>query len=49
MAAPVLRDDVVLGVIAVEINNEEVYRIVNDYTGLGETGETMVASWSAIE
>jgi signal transduction histidine kinase len=44
VAAPVLRDDVVLGVIAVQINNEEVYGIVNDYTGLGETGETTVAS-----
>src|SRR5262249_39010115 len=44
VAAPVMKDGAVIGVLAVQINNAEVYDIVNDYTGLGETGETVVGS-----
>jgi len=44
VAAPVLKDGVVIGIVVVQINNGEVYDIVNDYTGLGESGETVVGS-----
>jgi signal transduction histidine kinase len=44
VAAPVLKDGVVTGIVVVQINNGEVYDIVNDYTGLGQTGETLVGS-----
>lgn len=43
VAAPVLRDGRVLGVVALRIDEEEIFRIVSDYTGLGRTGETLVA------
>jgi methyl-accepting chemotaxis protein WspA len=33
----------VVGFIALELANEKVFRIVKDYSGLGETGEAMVA------
>jgi signal transduction histidine kinase len=44
VAAPVLKGGMVIGVVVVQVNNGEVYDIVNDYTGLGETGETVVGS-----
>ena len=44
VAAPVLKEGVVIGVVIVQVNNREVYDIVNDYTALGETGETVVGS-----
>jgi signal transduction histidine kinase len=44
IAAPVLRDGVVRGVVVLQIANREVYEIVNDYTSLGETGETVIGS-----
>ena len=31
------------GFMAVELNNENVFRVLKDYSGLGETGEAMVA------
>lgn len=43
VAAPVLRGGQVLGVVALRIDEEEVFRIVGDHTGLGRTGETQVA------
>jgi signal transduction histidine kinase len=44
IAAPVLRDGAVRGVVVLQIANREVYEIVNDYTSLGETGETVIGS-----
>jgi signal transduction histidine kinase/DNA-binding response OmpR family regulator len=44
VAAPVLAGGVVIGVLAIQVNNREVYDIVNDYTSLGETGETVVGA-----
>ncbi len=44
VAAPALKEGVVVGVVIVQVNNREVYDIVNDYTALGETGETVVGS-----
>ncbi|MCP4254058.1 MAG: HAMP domain-containing protein [Candidatus Scalindua sp.] len=44
IAAPVLNKGKLVGVIALQVDNDEVRSIVNDFTGLGETGETVVAS-----
>jgi serine phosphatase RsbU (regulator of sigma subunit) len=41
-AAPVLQDNRLVGVVAVHLSNDELYRVINDYTGLGETGETLL-------
>jgi signal transduction histidine kinase len=44
IAAPVLQGGVVIGVVVLQMSNQEVYTVVNDYTGLGKTGETIVGS-----
>lgn len=44
VAAPAFRDRVVVGVVALMLNIADAYRIINDYTGLGRTGETVVAT-----
>ncbi len=44
LAAPVLKEGVVVGVMVLQMSNEEVYKLAGDYTGLGETGETIIAS-----
>jgi len=44
IASPILDEGLIIGVVALQMNNEEIYSIVNDYTGLGETGETVIAS-----
>ena len=33
----------VVGFMALELSNEQVFRVLKDYSGLGETGEAMVA------
>ncbi|EKV27590.1 hypothetical protein C882_1436 [Caenispirillum salinarum AK4] len=43
-AAPVLRDGRVIGVVALQIDTADVFRIVSDYSALGATGETLVAA-----
>ncbi|SOD92710.1 hybrid sensor histidine kinase/response regulator [Caenispirillum bisanense] len=42
-AAPILRDGRVIGVVALQIDKADVFRIVTDYSALGSTGETLVA------
>ncbi|MBU0651741.1 MAG: HAMP domain-containing protein [Proteobacteria bacterium] len=44
LAAPVLKEGVVVGVMVLQMSNEEVYKLAGDYTGLGETGETIIAA-----
>ncbi|MGH8659922.1 MAG: SpoIIE family protein phosphatase [Gammaproteobacteria bacterium] len=44
IATPLFKNEFLVGIAAVEMNNEEVYKLVNDYTGLGGTGEMVVAS-----
>ena len=41
-AAPVLQEKRLVGVVALHLNNDELFRVVHDYTGLGETGETLL-------
>jgi len=42
VAGPVLRGGVPIGVAIVELGNSQVFRVFEDYSGLGETGETLV-------
>ena len=42
IAHPVLKEGAVIGVVVVQIGNKALYRVFNDYDGLGETGETLV-------
>lgn len=50
IASPVLNDSgAVVGVIVYQLNNEQIYQVVEDYTGLGLTGETQVAIRSGDE
>src|SRR5262245_33701438 len=43
LAAPVFHRRRFVGVVLLQANNREITRLVNDYTGLGRTGETVVA------
>ncbi len=44
IASPIFGDHGrIVGFVALELNNEQVFRVFNDYSGLGETGEAMVA------
>ncbi|WP_165252433.1 methyl-accepting chemotaxis protein [Paludisphaera soli] len=42
MAQPVLKDGVLIGLVALQVGNKEIYRSFQDYSGLGETGEALV-------
>ncbi len=44
VAAPVFNNGDHVGVIALQMSTERIYGEVQDYTGLGETGETVVAT-----
>ncbi len=44
ISAPVFRGMEVLGVVVVQMGTEGVHELVQDYTGLGETGETIIVS-----
>ncbi len=44
VASPVLRKGVVVGVLAAQMNAHAIYRLAQNYTGLGRTGEIVIAS-----
>ncbi len=44
IAAPVLREGKLIGVVALRIGSGGINEIINDYSGLGKTGEIVVAS-----
>ena len=43
VSAPVLRDGKLLGVVALQLNTQRIYRVAMDNIGLGMTGETILA------
>jgi PAS domain S-box-containing protein len=43
MSGPLIQDGEFLGVVAVASDGESLYSVVRDYTGLGETGEVLIA------
>jgi signal transduction histidine kinase len=44
IAAPIFQSKKIIGVVVLKINNQEFNQVVNDYTGLGKAGETIVGS-----
>src|SRR5690606_5280809 len=42
-ASPVFDDGRLVGVVAVELSNAVIERLVQDFSGLGATGETVLA------
>ncbi len=44
IAAPIYKDGKIFGVLALQINTEEIFRLTKDYSGLGETGEVVLGS-----
>jgi PAS domain S-box-containing protein len=44
IASPVFKDGRLIGAVGLQISNVALYNTVNDYTGLGVTGEVVVAS-----
>ena len=44
IAAPLFQEGVIQGVIALKMNNRLIKNIVEDYTGLGDTGETVLGT-----
>ena len=47
VAAPVFQNGLLVGTLMLRINNRELFEIANDYTGLGETGETVIGRVTA--
>ncbi|WP_406699528.1 methyl-accepting chemotaxis protein [Singulisphaera sp. Ch08] len=43
VAGPVMQNGISVGVAIVELGNAQVFRVFEDYSGLGSTGETVVA------
>jgi methyl-accepting chemotaxis protein WspA len=43
IVTPILRDGVMVGVAALELDNEKIFESFNIYSGLGETGDATVA------
>jgi signal transduction histidine kinase/CheY-like chemotaxis protein len=44
LAAPVYDDNIIVGVLAFQIDNNDLYRVITERVGLGETGETVTAA-----
>jgi len=44
VAAPVFNEGAFTGVVVLQFSNERVYDVVQDYSGLGETGETAIGT-----
>lgn len=44
LAAPVIYQGRLIGVMAVSLDNQAIYQRVNNVTGLGDTGETLIAA-----
>jgi PAS domain S-box-containing protein len=44
IAAPVFKKNLIIGVVLLQLNQEQFNKVVNDYTGLGKSGETIVGS-----
>ena len=42
MAGPIMKEGVAIGIVVFEFGNSEVFRVFNDHTGLGETGESLI-------
>lgn len=44
IAAPIIRDGEVIGVVALQVTNRDVYALAQNYAGLGQTGEILIGA-----
>lgn len=44
IAAPIFKNNIIIGVLVLKLNNQEFDKVVNNYIGLGKTGETIVVT-----
>lgn len=44
VASPVFKDGILVGVAVIELDNQEVFRVLGNYAGLGQTGEVVVGT-----
>jgi signal transduction histidine kinase len=44
IAAPIFKGADLIGIVTLQMSNRGIYEFVKDYTGLGKTGETIMAS-----
>ncbi|MDM8561307.1 ATP-binding protein [Candidatus Parabeggiatoa sp. HSG14] len=44
ITAPVIQEGKLLGILAIQLNTKEINELAQNFTGLGETGETIIAS-----
>lgn len=49
MGGPIYKDGELLGVVCIQINSEEIDEMASDYTGLGITGETVIAKQDGLK
>ena len=49
VAAPVIRDGALKGVLAFQLNTERIYQVAMDSIGLGVTGETLLAKMTGAD
>jgi serine phosphatase RsbU (regulator of sigma subunit)/PII-like signaling protein len=45
ISTPIFLKTKLLGVLVAQISNQEIEKIVNNYTGLGNTGESKITAW----
>ena len=44
LVAPIYENGILVGLLGAQMDTEVIYKLVQDYTGLGKTGETVIAS-----
>ncbi|TVP56212.1 MAG: HAMP domain-containing protein [Nodularia sp. (in: Bacteria)] len=44
IAAPIFNNNIIIGVLVLKLDNQEFNKVVNNYIGLGKTGETIIVS-----
>ena len=44
MASPIFHKNNFIGVVVLQMGSKTIFEIINDYTGLGKTGETIIAT-----
>jgi len=44
ISTPIYNEGVIVGVVAIKIGTEKIYEVMGDFSGLGKTGETVLAT-----
>lgn len=45
ISVPIIRDGVLLGVLAFQLDTQRIYHVASDNVGLGKTGETVISTY----